>query len=150
MTDQITYSPEEHAQHMEERKLLIEASRESSRTFDQAMLTFGSAIFGVSIAFIKDVAPIPVHSSLGWLVASWILFPVGLLCITLSFLFSQQACEAQITESEKKLWNPEHQASTNRWSVATTICNYVCIVFIFFGIMCWLSFAFINLGQKEA
>lgn len=49
-----TYTPEEYAAHMEERKTLIEAARESAKTFDQAVLAFGSAIFGASIAFLKD------------------------------------------------------------------------------------------------
>jgi hypothetical protein len=40
-----------NAQYMEERKGLIDAARESARTFDQAVLAFGSAVFGASIAF---------------------------------------------------------------------------------------------------
>jgi hypothetical protein len=46
-----------HAQHMAERDKLTDAARESSRTFDQAVLAFGAAVFGASVAFLKDVAP---------------------------------------------------------------------------------------------
>jgi hypothetical protein len=43
--------------YRDERKALIDAARESARTFDQAMLAFGSVVFGFSIGFIKEVAP---------------------------------------------------------------------------------------------
>jgi hypothetical protein len=149
MPDQITYTPDQHAQHMEERKLLIDASRESSRTFDKAMLTFGSAIFGFSVAFIKDVAPQPIPATLHWLGASWILFTVGLLAISLSFLFSQWACDFQISQSENILKNPEYRCPTNKWSIATMVCNISCVGLLFLGIMCWSWFAIHNLGQRE-
>ena len=55
------YSVEEYTAHMEERKTLIEAARESAKTLDQAVLSFGSAIFGASVAFLKDVAPHQQH-----------------------------------------------------------------------------------------
>src|SRR4051812_5487292 len=80
----------------EERKLLIDAARESARTFDKAVLTFGSAVFGFSIAFLKDVAPNPIPTTLPWLLTAWVLFSFGLLAILLSFLFSHSACHAQI------------------------------------------------------
>ena len=38
-------------QHMVERDKLIDAARESSRTFAQAILAFGAAVFGASAAF---------------------------------------------------------------------------------------------------
>lgn len=147
MADQITYTSEQHAQHMDERKLLIEASRESSRTFDKAMLTFGSAIFGFSVAFIKDVAPHPVTVALCWLGASWSLFALGLLSICLSFLFSQSACQFQIDVSERLLKNPCYKIPKNKWSVATAICNFSCVLLLSSGILCWLWFALHNLGK---
>ena len=147
MTDQIVYTTEQHAQHMEERKLLIDASRESSRTFDNAMLTFGSAVFGFSIAFIKDVAPHPLTSTLWWLAASWLLFALGLLVICLSFLFSQRACDVEIKESVERLKNAGHESARNKWSDATAGCNLSCVVLFFSGIVCWSIFAFRNLGR---
>jgi hypothetical protein len=51
----------EHEQYLKHREQLIDAAREGARTFDKAVLTFGSAVFGFSIAFLKDIAPKPVH-----------------------------------------------------------------------------------------
>jgi hypothetical protein len=147
MTEKPPYSVEQHAQHMKERETLIDASRESSRTFDKAMLTFGSAIFGFSVAFIKDVAPHPVSGTLCWLGASWLLFAFGLLLICLSFLFSQSACEFQIGISEQLLKDPESKIPRNKWSIATMWCNFFCVALLWLGIMCWLRFALNNLGK---
>jgi hypothetical protein len=150
MEDQSTYNIDEHRQFMEERKSLIDASKESSRTFDKAMLTFGSAIFGFSIAFVKDVAPQPVAGTLGWLAGSWALFSIGLLLITLSFLFSQEACDTEIDEGMKRLQNPGHKSPPNEWSVLTKRCNYYCVVAFFLGLLCWSMFAFHNIGYRAA
>jgi hypothetical protein len=61
----------------DERKEYVDAARESARTFDKAVLTFGSAVFGFSIAFLKDIAPTPARETLKWLGASWLLFSLG-------------------------------------------------------------------------
>ena len=68
----------EHAHFMQERDRLIDAARESARTFDKAVLTFGSAIFGASIVFLKDVAPNPHQGTLKWLGFSWFCFSTGI------------------------------------------------------------------------
>src|SRR5580698_1497419 len=96
-----------HAQHMAERDKLTEAARESSRTFDQAVLAFGAAVFGASVAFLKDVAPKPLHCTLVWLCISWSCFTIGLLAAILSFLFSHRACLTRIDEGAEKLKNPD-------------------------------------------
>jgi hypothetical protein len=110
----------EHALYLEERTQLVDAARESARTFDKAVLTFGSAVFGFSIAFLKDVAPVPAPDTLNWLRASWWLFSIGLLVILLSFLFSHQACLSAINLAE-----PKHRSRTKRnyWSLLTSFCN---------------------------
>jgi hypothetical protein len=74
----------DHAQYMEERKGLIDAARESARTFDQAVLAFGSAVFGASIAFLKDVAPKAPTLYVEMAGISWGLFSIGLLGALLS------------------------------------------------------------------
>jgi hypothetical protein len=72
--------------YLKEREGLIDAARESARTFDKAVLTFGAAVFGFSIAFLKDVALHPMRATLPWLGTAWGFFSFGLLFILLSFL----------------------------------------------------------------
>jgi hypothetical protein len=139
-----------HAQYIEERKGLIDAARESSRTFDQAALAFGSAVFGASIAFIKDVAPQPRTHTLGWLGASWVLFSFGLLAVMLSFLFSHKACMFEIEVGAWALENPDLERPRNKCSSFTTWSNYLCVAFLFLGLLSWSVFAFQNLRVGDS
>lgn len=147
MESEVPYSPEQYEQHMEERKGLIEAARESSRTFDQAILAFGAAIFGASVAFLKDVAPKPQTYTIKWLAISWCGFILGLLAVALSFLFSHRACLRRIDESEHRLLSPEAQPLKNRWATWTDLCNVLCLVFLFGGVLAWSIFALENLAN---
>lgn len=57
----------EYDVYLEERKLLIDAARESARTFDKAILTFAAAAFGFSVALLKEAARIPLSGPwYGW------------------------------------------------------------------------------------
>jgi hypothetical protein len=143
----VTYSPEEYAAHMEERKTLIEAARESAKTFDQAVLAFGSAVFGASIAFLKDVAPHPQRFTLKWLGGAWFLFSAGLLAALMSFIWSHKACMSEIDAATATLGKPNAQRSANRWSALTDKCNYVCVGLLFLGLSFWSVFALENLTQ---
>lgn len=145
----VSYSQEEYDLHLKERERLIDAAREGSRTFDKAVLTFASAVFGFSIAFLKDVAPHPVPYSLCWLGAAWLLFSLGLLLILLSFLFSHKACLHEIDNGTKALGNPNFECK-NRWSTLTNWCNFLCVALLFLGLLCWSRFAFDNLGHGES
>jgi hypothetical protein len=140
----------EHAQFMEERDKLIDAAREGARTFDKAVLTFGSAVFGASIAFIKDVAPNPELSTLIWLGGAWFFFSLGLLAVILSFLFSQKACMFEIDvgakELESRRTDNDYLRRNNHWSFINTTCNYLCVAFLFGGLVLWSVFAFKNLA----
>jgi hypothetical protein len=135
---------------LSEREQYIDAARESARTFDKAVLAFGSAVFGFSIAFLKDIAPAPAPETLKWLGASWLLFSLGLLAILLSFLFSHRACMFEIEVGERSLGNSGYKRKSNPWSIATNWCNILCVAFLFFGLLCWSTFAFDNLKHGDA
>ncbi len=148
LSEQLDQADKAHEQYVEERKLLIDAARESARTFDKAVLTFGAAVFGGSIAFIKDVAPKPELFTLKWLAISWGLFSVGLLSIILSFLFGHKACMFEIDIGADALKNPEVSRPINRWSTATDWANALCVAFLFVGLLSWSVFAFENLAES--
>jgi hypothetical protein len=138
---------QKYKQHMVERDKLTDAARESSRTFDQAVLAFGAAVFGASVAFLKDVAPKPQSYTLPWLCISWSCFTIGLLTVTLSFLFSHKACLARIDESAEQLANPNPKPKGDLWGVLTSWCNYLCVGFLFLGVVAWVVFAIENLSK---
>lgn len=147
MPDESEQAIQNHKQHMEERDRLIDAARESSRTFDKAVLAFGSAVFGASVAFLKDVAPKPQSYSLPWLCVSWGGFTLGLLAVILSFLFSHKACIARIDEGAEQLSNPDAKAKPDLWGTLTSGCNYLCVALLFLGVVAWVVFAIENLAK---
>lgn len=143
------------------RKQLVDAGRESARTFDKAVLAFGSVAFGSSIAFLKDLAPTPAPETLWLLRASWMLFSTGLLANLLSFLFSCHACDFEIKRGKEALdeqgrkllekldEKPEGvrgpKLGRNQWSAAVYFCNYLCIACLILGLYSWSCFALKNL-----
>lgn len=139
---------EQYRQFMKERKELTDAARESSRTFDKAILAFGSAVFGASVAFLKDVAPNPQRYTLLWLGIAWTCFIVGLLAVLLSFLFSHRACLARIDECANRLQNPNAPTPIDFWGTLTTIANWTCVALLFLGVGAWTVFALQNLAVK--
>jgi hypothetical protein len=143
------FQQKEYELYLDERKQLIDAARESSRTFDKAVLTFGAAVFGASIAFLKDIAPIPAAETMKWLGASWLLFSLGLLAILLSFVFSHRACMFEIDVGQKALGSCDFKRKRNLWSVATISCNFLCIALLFIGLLCWSRFALKTLAIKR-
>jgi len=146
--DDTTAAEKVHKQYLKERESLVDAARESIRTFDKAVLTFGAAVFGFSIAFLKDVAPHPMRATLTWLGIAWGLFAFGLLFILLSFLFSHRACLFAIECADSKIDNPNSETKENTWGTLTHRCNYACIGCLFLGLLAWSVFAFKNLGQE--
>lgn len=143
------YAVKAHELFLKEREGLIDAAREGARTFDKAVLTFGSAIFGASIAFLKDVAPKPGLYTLPWLFLSWGLFSIGLLIVMLSFLFSQKACMFEIKMGAEALENPNIKRSKNCWSSVNDWCNFLCVISLFLGLLSWCVFAYQNLASGE-
>lgn len=147
MTDELIDEKQwNYKQLLKQRKELAVAAEGATKTFDKAVLAFGSAVFGASIAFLKDVAPKPPYS-LPWLCISWGCFTVGLLAVVLSFLFSHRTCIARIDDLDKQYENPQAKQSKDKWGNLTTFCNYACVAFLFFGIAAWIVFAIQNLAN---
>jgi hypothetical protein len=145
---EVTYEQPEYDQHMVERDKLIDAARESLKTFDQAILAFGSAVFAASVAFIKDVAPKPLPYSIPWLCGAWLCFTIGLIAIGLSFLFSHQTCMARIEYSEARLRNRDAIEPKDKWGQLTYWCNYGCLGFLLLGVIAWITFAIENIAKS--
>lgn len=150
MAEAADYSQEAYTAYIAERTTLIEAARESAKTFDQAVLAFGSAVFGASIAFLKDVAPHPQRFTLKWLAGAWLFFSLGLLAALLSFIWSHRACMRQVEIASATLLRPDEPEPQNKWSTRTDWCNYLCILLLFTGLASWSVFALENLNQGES
>ncbi len=129
--------------YIEERKILVDSLRESSRTFDKAILTLASGSFGFTIAFLKDIVPTPFENT-KWLIHfSWGLFALSILLILISFLTSQKACLKQIENTFEIIINKKKDMQ-NTWGNVTTILNYASIIVLITAYFIWGLFVFLN------
>jgi hypothetical protein len=85
-----------------------------------------------------------------WLGISWGFFSLGLLAVILSFLFSQKACMFEIDLGAQALKDPNFTRPSNFWSTLNDWCNYLCVGFLFAGLLSWSLFALQNLSTGGA
>jgi hypothetical protein len=86
--------------YLQERTRLTTAKQEAAKSYDQTILTFSAGAIGLSITFLKEIAP-KAHAP-GLLYASWIFFAVAMLSTLYSLLASQRASEDQIGDLDKR------------------------------------------------
>ena len=101
--------------YLEERKSLVDAEREGSRLFDKAILTLTAGAFGLSLTFIRQMAPDIKSGTAFLLICAWVGFCLSLLFTLISFLTSQSACLKQIKILEVEYFNSqrEHDKKAN-------------------------------------
>jgi hypothetical protein len=82
------------------RERLVQAHYEGSQSYDKAVMTLAGGALGVSLAFIRDIAPRPRHE---WvLVVTWSFLTVSLLLIFASLMTSQKGLLNSIKELDEK------------------------------------------------
>lgn len=129
--------------YISERKILVESHRESSQSFDKAILTLASGSFGFTIAFLKDIVPHPYANTKWLLHLSWGFFAFSILIILISFLTSQKACLKQIDNTYETVVN-KVTSIKNFWGVVTTILNYSSVIVLVIAYIVWGLFVFYN------
>jgi hypothetical protein len=132
-----------------ERTLLVEMEQKSADQHDKAILTVASGGLALSITFLKDIAPNPLPETWKYLGVSWACFVVGILAILLSFLTSQSACRKQrdfLDELYQK-GSVAVAAKKNWWSSWTNGLNWVSYALVFFAVVFFTLFSWLNLGK---
>lgn len=118
--------------YLEERRYLIQAEAEQSRSLDKALLTLAAGALGISVSFIKDVVP-EFRPCTAWILyAGWTALVASLLCTLWSFLTSMKAMSRQreildamhIGTSEPDLL----VNSAARWTSRLNYCAFVIFV----------------------
>jgi hypothetical protein len=82
--------------HDEYRKKVWEDTKSGTENFDKYLLTFSSGALGLSLAFIKDIAPIGHSVWIPSLLASWVAFLLCILVTLVSFRISILALEGMV------------------------------------------------------
>lgn len=122
--------------YLEERNFLIKSKLDQSRQFDKAILTLAAGALGLSITFIKQIAPVIKPGTKCLLVGAWIGFGLSILLTLISFLTSQSACEKQIKILEKEFFDNQKNAKDNqknKWATWTLWSNIISIISFIIG-----------------
>jgi len=75
-----------------ERKLLVDAFLKGFHSFDKAVLTLSAGAFGLSLAYLRQIAPCPKSGTLVFLKWSWVCFGVCIISTLYSFVTSRSGC----------------------------------------------------------
>lgn len=136
--------------YVRERTLLIEMEQKSADQHDKAILAVASGGLALSVTFLKDIAPHPSPETLKYLGLSWTCFVLGILAILLSFQTSQSACRKQRDFLDSLYKNgSESDADENWWSSWTNRLNWVSYVLVFFAVVFFTFFSWLNLGKGD-
>jgi len=135
--------------YLEERKSLIDAELEQTRHFDKYILTLAAGTFGLSLLFIKQIAPQPATGTIWLLVSAWAAFGASILSTLISFLLSQEACSKQrkiLAEWYKE--NTERKEEIkNVFAAWTKGLNWTSMSLFIIGVVFLIIFSALNLSS---
>lgn len=118
----------------------------SSDSFDNQLLTFSSALLGLSLAFIKDIVPLKMAVWMPCLYFSWAVLAICILSTIASFRFGIEAqkkqCEYLFLYYIKK--KDEYLNKKTGWTTAISWCSYVGSATFLLGLVLTISFAIKN------
>jgi hypothetical protein len=134
--------------YLQERKLLFDAKLQESLQCDKYLLTLASGAFGLSLAFMQQIAPQPVEGSVPLLIVGWTGFGLSILLTLLSFLFSQQACERQteILDTIRQKRKPSVSELRNTYANLTLYLNWISMLLFVIGLAFLMWFSISNIG----
>jgi hypothetical protein len=137
---------EEYRAYLDERRSLVDAEREVSERFDRWVITLSAGALGLSITFIKQIAPKPKAATVWYLGLSWIAFGIALLLMLLSLIMSQSALRKQreILDADYRELENARDAK-NIPAVYTNYLNWASVVFFIVGVVLLGTFTILNL-----
>jgi len=135
--------------YLEERKSLIDAELEQARHFDKYILTLAAGSFGLSLLFIKQIAPQPATGTIWLLVSAWVVFGASILSTLISFLLSQEACSKQrkILADWYKENTERKEEIKNVFAAWTKGLNWTSMSLFIIGVVFLIIFSALNLSS---
>jgi hypothetical protein len=123
----------------------------SSDSFDNQLLTFSSALLGLSLAFIKDIVPLKMAVWMPCLYLSWAVLALCILSTIASFRFGIEAQKKQgdylylyYIEQKEQYLNKK-----TGWTTAISWCSYIGSASFLLGLVLTISFAIKNVTYSR-
>jgi hypothetical protein len=133
--------------YTDERKMLYDQNRETSKLLDQSLLGLSGGALGISLTFIKQVVPNPLPESAIFLVESWVYFGVSILLTMFALQASIHAVE-KASDMLDQGFLAQSRVEQNRFAVWTGRLNVASISFFVFGVglLTWFAIQRSRLG----
>ena len=134
--------------YLEERKALVESQHKSSEQYDTHVLTLAAGALGISLVFLKDIAPSPIPTSLCWLRCAWGAYVSSLLLTLSSFQVSTKAFIRQRDILDDLI--QQKRAGKNHWTKAVVLMNILSLTAFIIGTATLITFALENIKPQGA
>ena len=139
--------------HDEYRKKVWDDTKSGTENFDKYLLTFSSGALGLSLAFIKDVAPIGQAVWIPSLFASWVSFLLCILVTLISFRISILALEGMLPHLNEFYLNSNAEAfDKHRESWLTKAVEWLAwagIILFICGVFFTMMFVYANIREAN-
>ncbi len=140
--------PLSREEYLDERKLYITAEHESTKSFDQAMLTLSGGLLALSVTFFEKFIGEGVPQRTWLLGAAWVELLISLLATLVSFVSSRAAWRQHrdlLDLYQGRKLTPSN--NRNRASEVTQWMNWMAILFFTAGVAFLIAFILSNLPR---
>ena len=138
----------ERKAYLEDRNWLFGFEHQVAESFDKYIITLSGGALGLSLTFIRQIAPNPLPYTLPWLYLSWAFFALALLAVLASLLFSQHAFRREVEIRDLSFANQsDARQLSNRWSALTNWLNWISLVAFILGVASMAFFSIANPPQ---
>ena len=147
--NQVPYS---ESQYIELKKYIGQGILSTAEQYDKAILALSGGAFGVSIAFLKDIAPAFEEGTRCWLIIAWVAFVAAICSSLTSFLVSISAFRYLEEFVDARQGSPQTAPTTFKQSRndITTGLNILSLTCFVVGAISLASFSFKNVPNKES
>ena len=131
--------------YLQERKLLFGGGIEGANAFDKAILTLSSSAFGISITFIRNIAPNIIKWTSFILIISWLLFLTSISLILIALLKSQVSILKSIENLDSEDENSNIENEIISLSNIIDKFNWLSVISFIAGSLLLAIFSFLNI-----
>ena len=126
---------------VEYRSFLIKADYAASKAYDKAIMTLSGGALGLSMAFLKDIAPKPADCTIALIALSWLFLTTSIGSTLVSMLTSQFALRKAIKQVDEGSIYKQRPGASFAWltSALTITAGTLFVVGIFF--LAWFCVA---------
>ena len=129
----------------EKKSRLLEIESASWRRFDETMIALSAGALGLSMIFVKNIAPHPQYRY--FIAIAWCLFGLTLVVMTFSFMISILALREEQEFLDEKKNNPDVDLPENVADKILNVMNWGSLISFTLGVISLAMFAICNLPK---